>query len=370
MATKLAGTKGKDWRRGDMYSVDPHKIVVRNDLRGRHFPPTDHDIIRRAVSLYRYGQIQPCEVRLVTQGGVSNVPILNSGFTRTAAARLLRDGFNIPEGFEEEVIAEDAKAKVAPVKPGDFIQESSFMLQIRHVKCNDEQALIRNIVENNERNDTSDVDDAYNYERLRNNCGMSNADIARLYGYGAGGQTKVSRLSRLLELPEWMQERVHYGEVPTQAALDLLDSGKPPAEWPKLLEASTNDKGKVVATRLRDTVREEQLADFDDADEADAAIESGDHPVASNNDGSPQKPKVKPRSMTNLKKLIDSACSGEWDGVDESTVVLLRKIKMWIGGRIKDETLLNAFVEHLYSEPSESSEMDEQEEQKEKQEAA
>jgi ParB-like chromosome segregation protein Spo0J len=346
MATNLAGQKGQDWRRGDMYSVDPKKVMVRNDLRGRRYPPTDLDIIRRAVSFYRYGQIQPCEVRLMTHNGVSNVPYLNSGFTRCAAARLLRDGFTVPDDFEEEAITEGMAAKIAPVKPGDFVQVADFMLQCRAVKCNDDEALIRNIVENNERNDTTWIDDAYNQERLRRDCGMSNADIARLYGYGNGGQSKVSRLSRLLELPEWLQERIHYGLVPVSAALELLDSGRPVEEWEALLSDATNDHGKVVATKLVDTVRDQQLADFQNADEAEAAAANGTCPITSGQVTAAEV-KVKPRTMTHLRKLVESVCTREWENVDDATIVLFQKIKLWMTGRCKDETLLTAFQAHL-----------------------
>ena len=209
-----AGKKGQDWRRSDMFLVDPTKILVREDLRGRRYPPSDEAILRRAVSFYRYGQIQPCEVRLITHADVKNVPVLNSGFTRTAAARLLRDGFVVPDGFEEEVVTEAGESHIPPVQAGQFIQRADFQLQVRHVKCNDTDALVRNIVENNDRDDTSDIDDAHNHERLRRDCGWTNAEIARLYNYGSGGQNKVSRLSRLLELPEPIQLRIHLGDIP------------------------------------------------------------------------------------------------------------------------------------------------------------
>jgi ParB-like chromosome segregation protein Spo0J len=364
MALALAGNKGTDWKRGDMFYVDPAIIVVREDLRGRRYPPTGEDIARRAVSFFRYGQLQACEVRLTTEGTTKNVPVLNSGFTRCAAARLLREGFTVPEGFDEETTSGAVAMQVSPVKAGDFIQKEDFQLQIRHVKCNDEEALVRNIVENNERNDTSDVDDAHNQERLRRDCGFSNADVARLYGYGSGGQNKVSRFSRLLELPEAIQLRVHHREIPTQAAIDLLDSGRPKKEWEKLLEAATNDKGRVVATKLNDVVRDEHLADFGDGDELAAAAENGDHPALANPTATAPAAdnpiRVKPRTTANLRKLVESVCGGEWDNIDPATVKLFQKIKVWLSGRCKDGTLLNAFDAHLEAEAAEEVESTEE----------
>jgi ParB-like chromosome segregation protein Spo0J len=355
MALQLgAGTKGEDWRRSDMFHVDPTRILVREDLRGRRYPPSEEAIIRRAVSFYRYGQLQPCVVRLISHAGATNVPLLSAGFTRTAAARLLREGFVVPDDFEEEALAEAAESQVPPVKAGDFIQVAEFMLQIRHTKCNEKEALIHNIVENNERDATSDIDDAHNQERLRRDHGFSNAEIARLYNYGAGGQNKVSRLSRLLELPDPIQLRVHLGEIPTQAALELLESGRPQEQWEDLLAESTSTTGKVVAAKLRDTVRDHQLADFEDANQAAEAAASGTCPVTGTK---PEPPKTKPRSMANVKKLVDSVINGEWDNVDPATVALMRKVKQYLAGRLRDETLLKAFGDHLESEPAEEEAM-------------
>jgi len=341
-----AGKKGQDWRRSDMFLVDPTKILVREDLRGRRYPPSDEAILRRAVSFYRYGQIQPCEVRLITHADVKNVPVLNSGFTRTAAARLLRDGFVVPDGFEEEVVTEAGESHIPPVQAGQFIQRADFQLQVRHVKCNDTDALVRNIVENNDRDDTSDIDDAHNHERLRRDCGWTNAEIARLYNYGSGGQNKVSRLSRLLELPEPIQLRIHLGDIPTQAGLDLLDSGQPQTKWEDLLAGSTNANGKVVGAKLRDTVRDHQLADFETAAEAADAAENGTCPVTGNGAAAQlEPPKTKPRTMANMRKLLESVVDGQWDNVPEGARQQCRTFLAYLKGQRRDETLVRAICE-------------------------
>lgn len=248
MSLKLQGQK----KRADFYFVDPAEIKVRSDLRGRWIPPDDRQIINLAISMHVYGQIQSCEVRVMDIAGVKNVAVLNSGFTRCAAARLLREGFTIPEDWADiELTKEDAEAKVKVIAPGDTIHNPDFLLKVTHVNCNDQQAFQRNLIENLERKDTSAIDNAHNQEKLRRDYGYSDADISRLYHYT--NQGRVARLKRLLQLPDDIQLMVHTGNLPTVAALDLLD--RPSKEWGEIIAKSTKDDGKVSGTAVRSSAR-------------------------------------------------------------------------------------------------------------------
>ena len=117
MALKIDGGK-EGVKRGDLYYVDPFAVIVREELRGRHTPPTDQDVVMRAMSMAEHGQLQPVEARRSD----GNKLLLTMGFTRCAAARLIRDGFTGPDGKKH--------------------QDKEFRLQVKITDCNDETALM------------------------------------------------------------------------------------------------------------------------------------------------------------------------------------------------------------------------------------
>lgn len=225
---------GENVKRRDMYMVDPTKVHMNAALRGRSYPPTEHDIIQRAISMAVDGQQQPVTAR---RNPADNTLSLVSGFTRTAAARLLREGFTY-EGV-------------------DYKRED-FMLKILIVDVNDKQAFRNNIVENAQRNETSPIDDADNQHILRDRDGMSDTEIARLYGYKSS--VKVGRLRKLLALPEAARLLVHAGKMGVQAAIDLLALPDDETRM-KAIEAATNESGNVNGADIVQQVREHHFAD-------------------------------------------------------------------------------------------------------------
>jgi ParB-like chromosome segregation protein Spo0J len=236
MALKV--NAGDDLKRGDYFFVDPFQVIVKEELRGRHKPPTDEAIIDMAESMMEHGQRQPVECRKVQDDRL----MLNLGFTRTAAARVIRTGF----------VGSDGEKK----------QDAEFKLKVVISDANDEQAFKNNVVENAHRNQTSPVDDAYNQQRLRDKYGMSDAEITRLYRYK--DENKVGRLRRLLGLPTPLQDQVHDGTLPIQGALDLLDL--PDDKRDEAIKAAVGSNGKVVASKVREQVREHHLRDEEDAE--------------------------------------------------------------------------------------------------------
>lgn len=216
--------------RGNNWKVNPFDIEVRPELRGRHFAPTKEEIIKTALTLLQHEQQQAVKCRRLP----NNKPLLVFGYTRWEAACL------IVKGFEHE---------------GVQYHNPEFALRIEVSDANDETAFIQNIVENCHRNQTSDIDDAHNQQKLRAQNTMSDADITRLYRYN--DPTKVGRLKRLLVLPEKLQELNHYGKLTTTAALDILDltneaHQKEMFEWVK----SQAENGKVSGAAVRSKVRE------------------------------------------------------------------------------------------------------------------
>lgn len=240
MATKV---NAGDVKRGDLLFVDPFQVQVKEELRGRHKPPTEEAVIKMAMSIVEFGQEVPVECRKIADHKLQ----LTLGFTRTAAIRLIRTGFTDLEGVVHE-------------------PDENFRLKVVITDTNDDMAFIRNIVENAHRNATTAMDDAFNQQRLRDKYAKTNAEIARLYQYK--GQGMVTRLKKLLGLDSRFQDMVHEGTLSINGALELLDL--PAEDRDAALKAATDtDSGKVNATDLRAQVRDRILAD-QDATEGDS----------------------------------------------------------------------------------------------------
>jgi ParB-like chromosome segregation protein Spo0J len=301
MATKIDG----DAIRRDLIFIDPFDVDVREDLRGRRFPPTDQQIIEMAMSIFDHDQRQPVECRKIA--GTNKLQSI-AGFTRTNAVRLIREGFTGTDGVERH--------------------DPEFRLQAKLVTCNDETALVNNIVENAHRNQTSDIDDAYNQNRLRERYGKSDADIARLYQYQ--NSNKVSRLKRLLELTDDEQLLVHRGVLPTQAAIDMLDL---PADQRAKIVADAEQNGKVKASDVADQVREHILRDDGTRDaDGDVVVEGS---------------RTKARTIRNLRRFFETTRDEEFDPAIKS---FCRSMLKFMGGTISDQAMTNAMNRLLLAE--------------------
>jgi ParB-like chromosome segregation protein Spo0J len=223
---------GGDSKRTDMHLVDPTKVIVKEELRGRSKPPLEHQIQDMALSFYDHGQRQPVECRKMPNDTLSLV----LGFTRTAAARLLRNGFTHPES-------------------GELIKDEEFLLKVLVTSSNDKEAFIRNIVENAHRNQTSPIDDANNQERLRDKYGKTCEEIARLYNKS---ENQIVRYQKLLQLPDKAQDLVHYGKLAVQAALDILDIDDDIQRNQAFIHVyeKCQSNGRIVAAEVRSVVRD------------------------------------------------------------------------------------------------------------------
>ena len=349
MAIKLAGERGVDWRLKYMLTVNPEKIVVNNELRGRWLPPSERDILNLAISFAVYGQFQPCEVRKMDLAGQKDVPVLNSGFTRCEAGRRLRKGFIVPENWvEAELVSpeEGVKPKSRIITPGEVLHDPDFMLSVVAINCNDQEAFERNIEENLCRTDTSDIDDAHNQEKLRR-YGYSDADIARKFKYL--NQSRVTRLKRLLQLPEKVQMLVHEGRLPTNGAIDLLDAA--PEDRDRILAEATSEEGKINGQKIRTSVRDTQpLADFQTTDEMHKGLAEGSHPIATPNPGTPvqQPPRAKPRSLAELRRFIHERTPGDKRKfhLEPAIEAFLKTLEGYMAGR-RNEKSLDAALDAL-----------------------
>jgi ParB-like chromosome segregation protein Spo0J len=335
MAVKI----GIEAKRDDVLRVDPFDVIVKEEGRGRWKPPqgtpgsevwdhmTAERVIKRAISFYHDGQLTPVECRL----NAERMPILVFGYTRTAAARLLRTGFKAigPNG-----------------EPEFFYQKEDFPLQVKIVNCNEADAVKRNIVENAQRDDTTDIDDAHNHERLRRDYGYSDTDIAKLYGYeldnGRFNTNRVGRLKKLLQLPNEIQLWVHEGKLSTSKAVELLEL--PEDQRIPTAKAAMNGDGGAVVKAIRQT----QLAagvltdDHGDTDEGDGEASSNGHAGTNGKSGKGKKgePRFKPHTPKEIRTAFEALRDAE--EVDPALKRFAQDFLKYQSGRMTDKGLYTA----------------------------
>lgn len=227
----MAHDIASEHKRGSYYTLDPTDIFVNEEDRGRFTPPTEDEIIKLAVSISEYGQRQPVECRMMTDKRLR----LTMGFSRMAAIRLLRDGFELD---------------------GKTYHDPDIRIHTLVANVDDKKAFIHNVVENRHRNQTTPIDDAHNQDHLRERYTFSDADIAKLYGMQV---SQVAKLSKLLILPPEYQTMVHDGRLPVSAALELLEL--PEDQWAAVIAETANAGGKVVGTEVKAKVRAHHLRD-------------------------------------------------------------------------------------------------------------
>lgn len=178
--------------------IDPAFVELVPELMGRSAPVSEGQVIDLAESIRAQGQQQAVQVRAnpAKPGYFSCV----FGNTRTRAAQLLKSGYAV-----------DEKKRVEG--------NPDFKLRVEVVECDDETAFTRNVAENALRVQCSPIDNAKNQARMRDEFGMSDVAIAKVYGFASSAS--VTRLKKLLSLPADVQTAVHGGDC-TQAAANLL----------------------------------------------------------------------------------------------------------------------------------------------------
>lgn len=290
-------------KRGDVFFVDPYQVGIKEGLRGRHKPPTDEQIVEMAMSLMDHGQRQAVEARKIEDNKLQLV----LGFTRTAASRLIRDGFTDTEGEKR--------------------QNPEFMLKVMLTDANDKAAFLNNVVENAHRNQTSPIDDAFNQHILRDQHGMTDAEITRLYRYK--DTNKVGRLRRLLSLPTEVQDLVHTEALTVQAAIDLLDL--PDDARAEAIKAATDTSGVITGSKVREIVREHVLRD------EESKGGSGGAGGGSNGEGTGRK--FKARSMRDMRTWLQQ------ERIDPGQKKFAKTLLDWLAGKRTNATLDKAFDE-------------------------
>lgn len=185
-------------------NVSPLKLHLREQkLRGRSKDVSTEELYTLADSMVKNGQQQALQIRPL-KGSTDEYEVI-FGNTRTLAGR------ELVKGFKFTVNSKEVEQQPIP----------DFTLRAEVVDVDDEEAFLRTAIENAQRFQTSDIDDAINHETLRNDYSMSDAAITRLYGYGH--QASVTQLKKLLALPQDLQDRIHRGDMTKQAGFILVD---------------------------------------------------------------------------------------------------------------------------------------------------
>lgn len=333
MAEKIDA--GPDMKRGDLLNVDPFQIEVKNDLRGRFKIPEPHKVYGMAESLWEHGQQEPVKCR---KDPATKRLILVSGFTRNAAARMIREGY---EGEDEH------GKKVRKHNP-------AFLLSCTTVVCNDEGALVLNIVENAHRDMTSVVDDAHNQNRLREQYKYTDARIARLYYKDitpAAAANRVGRLKKILALENEYQDALHDGRLSLEGGLALLEI-EDATERKAAFDASTNGKGKVSGAEIKNIVRQQAHVLHDDhknngsggknSPGKNGSGKSGGKNAPAAAEEEEEGPTTYPLTLKLIKTYWEQWASADTEEVDPAIKSFAKSVLAFYAGKKSDQAMDNA----------------------------
>jgi ParB-like chromosome segregation protein Spo0J len=187
-------------KRHNMFVLDPRLIQVDPETMGRPMPGSDYDVklVELAVSMHRYGQVQPVAVR-----NVGGQYVCVAGNRRTQAAQLIVTGF---------VSA-----------TGEMVCDPEFRLKAVTVTGNEEDSFIRNIVENRVRLDTTPMDDALNIQKAIDLYSWTEQECAEHFSMDV--QTVRTRLE-LLKLSKKERQLLADSRITLADALKLAALAK------------------------------------------------------------------------------------------------------------------------------------------------
>lgn len=176
MATKLKeaaadSAASQGWKVLESGEVDPRELVINQEANGRRYPADR--IGEMVVSLLTEGQKAPICVRKTEKDKLSVV----FGYRRALAGQ---------EIFENNL-------------------RKGFRLRYELVDVDDLTAFLANMTENDQREDLTDIDHAYNFQRLKEQFGMTLQDINKRTGHSVSW---ISMTMKLLNLTAAQQRQV------------------------------------------------------------------------------------------------------------------------------------------------------------------
>lgn len=249
-----AAPKLSDFKVIRTVEVSPLQVELVKKFRGRAKLATEEVITDLADSMRTKGQQQAIQVReKASEPGKFEAVF---GNTRELAALAILNGYTTDSG----------KKEVAP--------NPAFKIRCEVVECDDETARIANIIENAHRQAVSPIGNALNQVMLRDEMGMSDVTIAKLYNYSSSAS--VSRLKKLLELEDEYQNSVEDGTLSQAAAFLLADV--PEGEPRKTVWLACVDKCKGEDS-IGSTPMVEAIKAWRKADKEAKATQTADKPA-------------------------------------------------------------------------------------------
>jgi ParB-like nuclease domain len=299
-------------KRGDLPSLPADQIVVVHTENTRLYDPNVSDLVE---SFLANGQIQPCLVRPLPDGRIQLV----AGYRRWLAAKEIADS--------------QAAAGTPP--------EDRFKLAVTVQKMSSIEALDRNIMENDQRQNLSPVEYAHAIRRLRIAHGWQDAEgtqkLADLFR-GPNGKPRsaswVNATEELLVLSEGEQKQVHlhhitHGEEGLSATVAQILARVPEPDRPQVLSDA-----RVRSMKGKDNTPKSTSA-------GNARIKVRDVTDAAG--------KTRIKSSKELIEFIDGYFDGSQDlhPLHTVTAELLTRVKGYLKGDVTELQLDNTLIQKI-----------------------
>lgn len=155
--------------------IDPRELIIDEARNGRRYPAKVEDMM---VSLLEHGQETPIKVRTRPEIDGNGDPITPARLEVVFGFRRARAALQITEQQLQ--------------KEGEF-----FPLRYELVEMDDKKAFISNLVENRDRDNPSDVDQAHNIQRLKDEYGMTQKEVAKSLNVSEPWVTQTLKLLKL-----------------------------------------------------------------------------------------------------------------------------------------------------------------------------
>lgn len=306
MAIAINVADKKEVARQDTFLVPPTDVTRGQNSRVIEAANYKDCVTARAISIATEGQLQPAEARRDADKRL----VLTLGFTRLDAVELLR------EGFEHD---------------GVRYHNPDAKLWVKVVDCTPEEAFVRGIIENNDRNDVTDLQEAKAHEYLRTVLGKTDTEISKIYGYTNLNRTMALR--KLVALDGKTQTLVHEGKLSLHAALLTKDLTE--EQRAAIIDGATDSKGRVAGNIVKELLRHNAEADAEPTGDAE-----GDE-----SDAEPAAPKAKSlkRTAKDVQNWIAEQIAATEDGDTDcvttvAQVAFLNHLSGWLDGKAKFST--------------------------------
>lgn len=229
-----------------LFDVNENDVIVDHSFNGRFM---QRDVAELKDSIRTEGQKVPGLVRRAPNGKV----FLVAGFGRWDAIKQLNEE--------------------TPDQP-------PIRFKATIVEGNDTDAFLSNLTENFVRDNPTYMDKAYVVNRLTEQYGKSDAEIAKILSFRS--ISSVPQYRSLMRLSDENRLKLHRGELQFSNALLLV--GQSEEEQREIVQSATTDSGKVDSTKMREKVRairnekKPKPATPTDDERIDSAIQAGEVP--------------------------------------------------------------------------------------------